>query len=173
MLFRSHGVREELCSETPPAAPLPKEEDPSPDAKDGPPNEDPLVYVPHEIKIPLGKDGQPGPWCMYHRSDKHNIEDCRRFNDTKKRQKSEECYTCGEPGHINRDCALTKKPKKAKPATPPKGRPLRTFTSASTQTEDFGDSCSSLTVQWTQEILRMTAASWDQTFICENLPGEE
>ena len=132
-----------------------------------PSDEDPLVYVPQEVQIPLGKDGLPGPWCMYHKSSGHSIDDCRQLNECKKRPKSDKCYTCGEPGHISRDCPRNEKPKRAKKKS------SKTFTSTSTQTEDLDDVCSTLTQQRTQESQRMTAVSWDQTFVYKDLPGEE
>ena len=43
--------------ETPPAALLQEEESLSPRKKSKFPGEDPHIYVPEEIKIPLGEDG--------------------------------------------------------------------------------------------------------------------
>jgi len=72
----THGVKEELCSDAPTTVPLPEEENLDHDTKGEPRQEDPLIYMPQELKIPLRKDGQPGMWCMYHRSDRHRLEDC-------------------------------------------------------------------------------------------------
>ena len=115
----THEEREELCSDVTPAAQPLKGEGPNQSTED-----DPLIYVPQELKIPLRKDGQPGVWCMYHRSDRQSLEECRQFNDIQLKQKNGECYACGESGHICRDCPFTKKPQKTKanPGAPQKGK---------------------------------------------------
>ena len=159
----THEEREELCSDVSPAAQPLKGEGPDQSTEDDPRLEDPLIYVPQELKIPLRKDGQPGVWCMYHRSDRHSLEDCQQFNDIQIRQKNGDCYTCGEPGHISRDCPLNKKPKKAKGSAttgvPQKGRSFRTFSNASTQTEEPPEPCPLPAPPQTQSSQGQTAAS--------------
>ena len=73
---RTRGAKEELCLETPPAALIQEEESQNLSKENEFSNEDPHVYVPQEIQIPLGEDGQPGPWCSFHQSDRHNVDDC-------------------------------------------------------------------------------------------------
>ena len=96
-------------------------------------NEDPHAYVPQEVQIPLGEDGQPGPWCSFHQSDRHNVDDCREL---KKRPRSGECFTCGELGHLSRDCPLNPRPRKD-----PKKKSARTVIDASTQTDSLDEPC--------------------------------
>ena len=173
----THGVKDELCSDAPTTVPLPEEENLDQDTKGEPRQEDPPIYVPQELKIPLRKDGQPGMWCMYHRSDRHSLEDCRQFNDIQIRQKNGDCYSCGEPGHISRDCPLNKKPKKAKGSAtagvPQKGRSFRTFANASTQTEEPPEPCPLPAPPQIQSSQGQAAASWDQTFICGDVAHGE
>ena len=53
----THEERKELCSDVPPAVQPPKGEGPDQSTEDDSPLEDPLIYVPQELKIPLRKDG--------------------------------------------------------------------------------------------------------------------
>ena len=55
------GAKEELCLETPLEALLREEESLSLSKENELSDRDPHVYVPQEIQIPLGEDGQPGP----------------------------------------------------------------------------------------------------------------
>ena len=94
--------------------------------------------MPREVEIPLWKNGLPEKWCSFHQSSNHNLDDCREINDIPIRKKNGECYTCGELGHISRDCPPVTGPRKAKArkGAPQQGKHAKIFADASTQTEE-------------------------------------
>ena len=162
---RTREVKGELCLETSPPAPPREEESQIPSQEAEIAGEDLHAYVLQEVQIPLGEDGLPGPWCSFHQSDGHNVDDCRKL---KKRPRSGECYTCGELGHHSRDCRLNPKPRRA-----PKKKSPRTVIDASTQTDNLSEPRSPPIAQGTQDNQLMTATGWDQDFFYEGQPRKE
>ena len=150
-----------LCPDAPLAAQPPEGYVPLQLPEEPPATEDALEYVPQEIEIPPGKNGQPGKWCSFHQSTNHNLDDCRKINDIPMRKKNGECYTCGELGHISRDCPQVTGPQKARArkGAPQQGKHAKSFADASTQTEEDA---------FTRQPLAgpdVTISSWEQTFI--------
>ena len=90
-------MKEELCLETSPLT-LPLEGERQIQGQEAEVARD-EPYVPQEVQLLLGKDGQLGPWCSFHRTNKHHIDDCREL---RKRLRNEGCYICGELGHLDR-----------------------------------------------------------------------
>ena len=127
-----------VCPDAPLTVQPPEGNDPPQPSEDPPAAKDALEYVPREIEIPPGKNGLPGKWCSFHQSTNHNLDDCREINDTQIRKKNGECYTCGELGHISRDCPQVTGPRKARArkAAPQQGKYAKSFADASTQTEE-------------------------------------
>ena len=155
---RTRVVMEELCLEASPPT-LPQEGEHQIQSQETEiARDDP--YVPQEFHIPLGEDGQPGPWCSFHLSDKHNIDDCHEF---RKRPSSEGCHICGELGHFRRDCPLNPKPRKA----PKKKKSPRTVVDASSQTDN------SYSPPMTPVSQPVATPDWDRAYFNESQPGKE